>query len=275
MNERHHLPASETTIRQHLPGHPDWLIQECLDWTRDREARGHQFTDGSAAVQHWLDQHHAGPARTYWIPTAGAAGVEVTLPGILGQAPIWTCRGCDHVGTAYNALDAVAHAGTHAAMCGRGTAAVKMETDLATFRAELVRVDAKAATLLTVAGVALTVGLAVLGRAGLPTAAAVTGWLAVALLGAGVVLLALTIRPNLSGNHGFMRYVAVANAAELLADVAAQQNSRTPLSDLAEQIAWTARAAHSKYRRVRHAVTLLLVGLAATAVTALLALVLA
>jgi hypothetical protein len=209
---------------------------------------------------------------TYWIPTAGAAGVDVDLPKGVSDAS-WTCRGCGDTWAQFSALEVLASAGTHAAMCGRGTTAVKLEADLTVARGELARVDAKAASLLTVAGVALTVGLAVLGRAQLPAVAAVTGWLAVALLGAGVVLLALAIRPNLRGNHGLVRYAWAANGDQLLADVARERRTnRTPLTDLANQLVWTSRAAYSKYQRVRRAVTLLLAGLAATAVTALLAL---
>jgi len=212
--------------------------------------------------------------RTYWIPTAGAAGVEVTMPYPSSDSR-WICRGCDEkaslYGTSQTAMDLLAAAGTHAAMCGRGTVAAKMESEVAAARAELVRVDGKAATLLALAGAALTIGLAVLGRAGLPVAAAAAGWLAVALLGAGVVLLAMAIKPNLTGDHGIMRYAAATGPDELLADFAATQVSRTPLFDLADTLAWNARAARRKYTRVGHAVTLMLAGLAAIAVTAVLA----
>jgi hypothetical protein len=210
--------------------------------------------------------------RTYWMPTAGGAGVEVTLSGGLDNAT-WTCRGCGDTYAQFSALDLLASAGTHAAMCGRGATAVKLEKALADMRGELARVDSKAATLLTVAGVALSVGLAVLGRSHLAVVAAATGWLAVALLGAGVVLLALAIRPNLGGDHGLGRYAKAANGDQLLADLARERRTyHRPLADLAEQLCWTARAARAKYLRVRHAVTLLLAGLAAIAVTALLAL---
>ena len=283
MRERHHLPASERTIRDYLTGHPDWLIDDCIGWTREREAIGHQFTDGTAAAQHWLaaTNRTVTGGDTYWIPTAGAAGVQVYIRSSFATAGAttpnsWICRGCGEYEQFFSAepdSDILVTAGVHAAMCGRGAAAVKLEKDLADTRGELARVDAKAATLLTVAGVALTVGLAVLGRKELPAAAAVTGWLAVALLGAGVVLLALAIRPNLSGNQGLVHYAAEADGEQLLAELARERRTnRRPLSDLADELVWTARAARGKYLRVRHAVTLLLAGLAATAVTALLAL---
>jgi hypothetical protein len=53
--QRTHLPASERTIREHLADLPDWMIDECIGWTREREGRGWQFTSGTAAAIHWLD----------------------------------------------------------------------------------------------------------------------------------------------------------------------------------------------------------------------------
>lgn len=58
---RTHPPASERTIREHLRDLPDWMVEECLLWTREREGRGWQFTGGTAAAINWLDdaQHSA------------------------------------------------------------------------------------------------------------------------------------------------------------------------------------------------------------------------
>jgi hypothetical protein len=278
-----HAWTDENAIREYLVGHPEWMIEDCIGWTHEREAVGHRYADAAAAAQHWLAATNhlaAESSRIYWIPTAGAAGVQVYLVPPIGapggtDCDSWICRGCgeyEKLAGERDSEEALFNAGVHAAMCGRGTAATKLEKDLADARGELARVDAKAATLLTVAGVALTVGLTVLGRTHLPAIAAVTGWLAVALLGTGVVLLALAIQPNLSGNHGFVRYAAAADGEQLLADVARERRTnRRPLSDLADQLVWTARAARGKYLRVRYSVTLLLAGLAATAVTALLA----
>jgi len=136
-------------------------------------------------------------------------------------------------------------------------------------RAELVRVDTKASTLLTLAGTALTVGLAVLARAGLPGPALATGCVTVALIGAAVALLAGAVRPALGGNHGFVLY-AVTAPGDLVTDGA---DMDTPAA-LSERLVWLSRAVLAKYRRVRTAVDLLLAGLAGTALTALLVLLL-
>jgi hypothetical protein len=69
---RAHLPASERAIREHLRDLPDWMIEECLLWTHEREDRGWQFTSGTAAAIHWLDDAQR-PARLP-MPTAGQAG---------------------------------------------------------------------------------------------------------------------------------------------------------------------------------------------------------
>lgn len=60
---RQHLPASESTIRAELAGFPDWMVEESLTWTREKEARGWQFTSGQAAACHWLDAARRGGAR--------------------------------------------------------------------------------------------------------------------------------------------------------------------------------------------------------------------
>jgi hypothetical protein len=126
-------------------------------------------------------------------------------------------------------------------------------------RAELGRVDAKASTLLAVTGVALSAGLAILGRARLPLLATVSGWLAAAAVAAAVALLALAIRPRLGGGSGFMHY-ATATPQELL---------DADLAITAEQLIWMARLARMKYRCLRWAVDLILTGLVATVATAI------
>ncbi|WP_431887022.1 Pycsar system effector family protein [Micromonospora wenchangensis] len=141
---------------------------------------------------------------------------------------------------------------------------------LAEVLAEAVRVDAKASTLLTLAGTALTVGLAVLARADLPDAALFTGCVTVALIGAAVALLAGAVRPALDGNFGFVRYAAT-TPIDLVAD-ATGSDEESSTGQRAQQLVWLSRAVLTKYRRVRTAVDLLLTGLAGTAVTALLVL---
>lgn len=133
-------------------------------------------------------------------------------------------------------------------------------------RAELVRVDSKASTLLAVTGVALSVGLAVLGRGRLSHPATVTAWIATAAMGLAVGLLALAVRPRLrlanTTAGGFLRYVK-ATPQQLLND---ELVTETP-----EQVIGLARLTHAKYLLVRGAVDLILVGLIATAATTILA----
>jgi Pycsar effector protein len=127
-------------------------------------------------------------------------------------------------------------------------------------RAELVRVDAKASTLLAVTGVALSAGLAILGRSRLPLLATISGWVATAAVAASVALLAIAIRPRLGGGSGFMHYAGATPQELLDADLAVT----------AEQLIWMARLTRTKYRCLRWAVDLILAGLAATAATAIL-----
>jgi hypothetical protein len=139
-------------------------------------------------------------------------------------------------------------------------------------RAELTRVDAKAATLLTLAGTALTVALAVLARAHLPGPAAACGWLTAAVIATAVTCLATAVRPALAGNHGFVHYAqtpAERLRVELTADAWTQVCDNQARD--AEALVWLSQAAVRKYRRVRLAVDLLLAGLAGTALTAALA----
>lgn len=142
----------------------------------------------------------------------------------------------------------------------------RLEGELATVRAELVRADAKASTLLGLAGVLLGGGLAVLTGAGLPGPAAVAAWSGAAvLLLAAVVLLASAVRPNLSGHFGFVRWAASAHPVDVVAELS---DAAGPLVEHAGQLRWLSRALHAKYARVRHAVHLLLCGLAGAAVAA-------
>ncbi|GAB3053572.1 Pycsar system effector family protein [Micromonospora schwarzwaldensis] len=142
-----------------------------------------------------------------------------------------------------------------------------LTAELATVRAELVRVDAKASTLLTLAGTALTIGLAVLARADLPTPALTAGAATVAVIGVAVGLLACAVRPSLGGSHGLVRY-AVSAPGDLMTDAALPPLSMASLR--AHELVWLSHTAVRKYRRVRAAVDLLLAGLVGIAVTALL-----
>lgn len=129
-------------------------------------------------------------------------------------------------------------------------------------RAELNRMDTKASTLLGWSGTAAALGMAALSQVRLPVVAAVLGWLAVAQIAAAVGLLAAAIQPNLSGDHGFVRY-ARAEPADI-ADVLAA----TPQGD-PHALVWLSRRVRDGYRRVRAAVFLLLAALPTAAVAAL------
>lgn len=137
-------------------------------------------------------------------------------------------------------------------------------------RAELVRVDSKASTLMAVAGAALTVGVAVLARTDLPGMASAAGVVTVGLVGAAVALLACAVRPSLGGNHGLVRY-ATALPGDLMTESTAPPLVAT--GEQARHLVWLSRAAVRKYRRVRAAVDLLVAGLVGTALTAVLAVV--
>ena len=51
-----HSPTSKKTIDEYLHSLPDWMIDECLTWTNNRAALGHQFPSGAAAAQQWLTE---------------------------------------------------------------------------------------------------------------------------------------------------------------------------------------------------------------------------
>ncbi|MEU4164539.1 Pycsar system effector family protein [Actinoplanes sp. NPDC026670] len=159
-------------------------------------------------------------------------------------------------------------------MSAQTEASSALDAALTHVRAELGRADTKAGTLLALAGTALTVLLALLARTTLPGLAVAAGWLTAAVVATAAAHLALAIRPNLTGDHGIVRYAR--------RDWATVNNEFTRLD-----AAWIARAAHesrgaealvalsrsavAKYRRIRIAVDLLLAGLAGIALTAALA----
>ncbi|WP_067502222.1 Pycsar system effector family protein [Actinoplanes sp. TFC3] len=146
---------------------------------------------------------------------------------------------------------------------------------IAHVRTELSRADAKAGTLLALAGTALTVLLALLARTSLPGLAVTAGWLTAAVVATAVAHLALAIRPSLTGDHGLVRYArrgAAAVREELDAvdrghwDAVCRQKDRDH-----ETLIALSRSAVTKYRRIRTAVDLMLAGLAGITLTAALA----
>lgn len=137
--------------------------------------------------------------------------------------------------------------------------------ELAAVRTELARADTKAATLLGLAGTAVSVaaGLAALGtRAALPVPTLIGAWTAVAHLAVSVVVLLLAVRPQLprpGAGHGWPAY-AYATVASLAATVPADAE-RARHAELIR----LSRLVGAKYRRIRIAVDLLLLALAAAA----------
>ncbi|MEV4772138.1 Pycsar system effector family protein [Micromonospora humida] len=138
-------------------------------------------------------------------------------------------------------------------------------------RTELARADSKASTLMAVAGAAVTVGVAILARTDLPGPALAAGVTTVALVGTAVGLLAGAVRPRLGGGHGLVRYAATA-PGDLMTEATAPP--LTAAAERAHHLVWLSRTAVRKYQRVRTAVDLLLAGMAGTAFTAALALLL-
>ncbi len=51
-----HTPTSAKTIHEYLHNLPTWMIDECITWTNNRAALGHQFPNGAAAAQQWLTE---------------------------------------------------------------------------------------------------------------------------------------------------------------------------------------------------------------------------
>lgn len=143
----------------------------------------------------------------------------------------------------------------------------RLDGELATVRAELLRVDTKANSLLALAGVLLGGAVAVLGGSRtLPGPAAAVAWTAVALIAAAVVLLAGAVRPNLGGDFGFVRWSRAGTAQQVLDGLA--DNHAEPLTSAAGQLRWLSCALLAKYTAVRRAVTLLTAGLGVAAVAA-------
>ncbi|MGC9670965.1 Pycsar system effector family protein [Planosporangium sp. 12N6] len=160
----------------------------------------------------------------------------------------------------------------HPDASGRRQAQARLDAELATVRTELQRVDAKSSTLLSLAGVLLGGGLALLAGTGrtVPAAVAAATWIAAGLVGTAVEQLALAIRPNLGGLFGFVRWAKAADGQEILTDLTSPHRD-DPLLDRAHELRWLSTALYRKYVAVRRAVTLLVAGLATAAVAAALA----
>lgn len=167
------------------------------------------------------------------------------FPDLLDQAPVYGDR------------SSIGHTRLHALL----------RDELGKARAELLRVDTKANTLLALAGVLLGGGLAALAGADhLSVAVTVTAWTGAVLLGGAVILLGAAVRPDLRGSHGFVRW-AHRDAPDLLTDL----DGRDPLHTGAQELHAFSRLLLHKYTLIRRSVTLIVAGLVVAAVAAALA----
>jgi hypothetical protein len=156
---------------------------------------------------------------------------------------------------------------------GTSTAAdrARIETDLATVRTELGRMDGKTNALLTVCGLLLGAAVTVLSQADLPVAAAVDGWIGVALAAAALQRLLFAVLPNLRGHFGFIRWAAAGSGQGVLDALASDQDGADPGLARASELHQLSKLLRGKYRAIRHASLLLIASVDAGAVTAVLA----
>jgi Family of unknown function (DUF5706) len=136
-------------------------------------------------------------------------------------------------------------------------------------QAQISRADTKASILTGLALAALTGGTALATKTHPHGAALVAAVLTAALIGAALVLLGLAIRPDLRGNHGFVRWAATTSDTDLYSELAHDYPSDQQAEQLST-LALLSRSAYRKYTRIRRAVDLLGAALAAAAVTVLL-----
>jgi pycsar effector protein len=132
--------------------------------------------------------------------------------------------------------------------------------EITAVRDELRKADTKALGLLALFGAALA-GVIALTRTQVSTPAAVLLHLAALPIGAALVALLLTVRPNLSGTTGFLRWATYRRQpTAVLADLAATPGPVPAV--LAAELVHLSVLALGKHQRVRLAVVLLLAGLA-------------
>ncbi|MFA0845740.1 Pycsar system effector family protein [Streptomyces rochei] len=117
-------------------------------------------------------------------------------------------------------------------------------------KAEIARTDTKTALLLAFVGAVLVGSFTVARDVPLTVPAIVTGSLGLALLVGAAGLLLRSVRPNLSGRHGF----------PLWATLTADEIGEAVTSDLAADIAGLSRLAVAKFTCLRRAVDLTLTG---------------
>ncbi|MFD0209729.1 Pycsar system effector family protein [Streptomyces hirsutus] len=129
-------------------------------------------------------------------------------------------------------------------------------------RAEIARTDSKTALLLAFVGAVLAGTWTVTRGLTLNPAACVVGGFGLVLLVVAAGLLLRSVRPNLSGRHGF----------PLWATLTAEEINAAVGGDLAADIAGLSRLAVAKFRGLRRAVDLTLTGGALLILAALLTL---
>ncbi|MDQ0385997.1 hypothetical protein J2S54_002817 [Streptomyces sp. DSM 42143] len=127
-------------------------------------------------------------------------------------------------------------------------------------KAEIARTDTKTALLLAFVGAVLVGTWSVARDLPLTVPAIVAGAPGLALLVGAAGLLLRSVRPNLSGRHGF----------PLWATLTAEEISAAVTSNLAADIAGLSRLAVAKYRCLRRAVDLIRAGGALLVLAALL-----
>jgi hypothetical protein len=136
-------------------------------------------------------------------------------------------------------------------------------------RAQLGRVDTKASMLLAGNLTAVSFGTAVIAKASLNGFATGVAIAALATLAYAAILLITAVRPNLAGNHGFVRWAALTTPSALLDEL--NHSDREHASYQAQQLLNLSRSVQRKYHHVRVATDLMRVALALAVLTALLA----
>ncbi|WP_405545701.1 DUF5706 domain-containing protein [Streptomyces phaeochromogenes] len=129
-------------------------------------------------------------------------------------------------------------------------------------KAEIARTDTKTGLLLAFVGAVLAGSWTVAKDLPLPLHAYITGGLGMGLLVTAAALLLRSVRPNLSGRHGF----------PLWATLTAEQITATMSEDLSADIANLSRVAVAKFTGLRRAVDLTMTGGALLILAALLTL---
>jgi hypothetical protein len=117
-------------------------------------------------------------------------------------------------------------------------------------KAEIARTDTKTALLLAFVGAVLAGTFTVAREVPLNVPAIVTGGVGLALLVGAAGLLLRSVRPNLSGRHGF----------PLWATLTADEIGEAVTSDLAADVAGLSRLAVAKFTCLRRAVDLTMTG---------------